>query len=675
MRLISQRTARRLSIMLGAILALSARSAGLAQNSTPDLTTVSLQDLMNIKVTSVSKKEEKLSKTAAAVYVITQEDIRRSGALNIPDLLRMVPGMDVAQVDANSWAISSRGFNDLYANKLLVMIDGRSVYDPAFGGVSWDLQNVPLEDIERIEVIRGPGATVWGANAVNGVINIMTKSAKATQRALVTSGAGSETTVRGLAQYGGKVRGNGYYRFFGQYFNDRSMVNSAGNRAADEWHSPNVGFRSDWDLTPRDSLTVEGDAYQSHEGQTVNSFLSLTPPFVATFNQLTRATGGSVLGRWNHKFSDRSDTSVQAYYDGISRDAFGLHEDRNTLDFQFQHHLALGARQDIVWGLGYRLDSFYIRPSYAVSMNPPSRTDQLFSSFIQDEIRLSDSFWVSLGSKFEHNNYTGFEYEPSVRMLWSRNDREALWGAVSRAIRQPTLEDVDVRVNSRVFPGPGGLLALASTFGDPHFKSEDLLAYELGYRIQPSLRFSVDLSSFCNDYHHLRIVGLADPFLESSPPPLHLVVPTIFSNAMHGDTYGAEISSTFSAFNWWSVSPGYSWLKMNLHAEPGSLASAGYQLAAGDSPQNQFQLRSYGNLPHHLEFDPAVYYVDRLPNQGVASHTRLDLRLGWRPRESVEFSVVGQNLLQPLHFEFGSHGLTQPAQIRRSVYGEITWRF
>lgn len=646
----------------------------LGQTSSRDLTTVSLRDLMNIEVTSVSKKEEKLSKTAAAIFVITQEDIRRLGATNIPDLLRMVPGMDVAQVDANSWAISSRGFNDLFADKTLVMIDGRSIYDAAFGGVYWDLQDVPLEDIDRIEVIRGPGATIWGANAVNGVISIITKSSKATQRSLIKAGAGSQTAAQGLVQYGGKLGGKGFYRVFGKYSNHRREDDASGYHAADGWNMSHGGFRSDWDLTARDSLTVEGDISRNDEGQTITSFVSFFPPFMATFNDPVRATSGNILARWNHKFSERSDTSVQVYYDGLRRLDVGVHEDKDTFDFQFQHHRVVGSRHDFVWGLGYRQDSSYMPPGSVISMVPMGRRDKLFSFFVQDEIHLSNSLWVTLGSKLEHNNYSGYEYEPSGRFLWSPNDRQAFWGAVSRAIQQPALEEVDLRYNASAFLSPQGLPAVVTVLGNPNFKSEKLLAYELGYRAVPSRLVSLDFTAFYNNYHDLTTLREANPFLEFSPLP-YLVIPEIFSNQMHGNSYGAEISSTWNIFDWWRLSPGYSWLRMNLHPEAGSFNRASFPLAAGNSPQHQFQIRSYLNLRHNFEFDPAVYHVDSLPNQMVASHTRLDLRLGWRPREAVEFSIVGQNLLQPRHFEFGSQMKVQPTQIRRSVYGEIKWWF
>jgi len=640
-----------------------------------DLSTVSLEELMNIRVTSVSRKEQKLSKVAAAIYVITQEDIRRSGATTIPDLLRMVPGLDVAQVDANAWAISSRGFNDQIANKLLVLIDGRSVYDPSFSGVFWDEQNVPLEDIGRIEVIRGPGATVWGANAVNGVINIITKSSKDTQGGLLTAGAGS-SEAHGLIQYGGKMGRKATYRIFGGYDNYNQLVDEVGQPAADGWHLTHGGFRSDWDLSGRDALTVEGDIITGRERQTLTSFVSLDPPLVGTFSDAIRPGAGDILGRWSHTFSGRSDMALQVYFDGVNRTSSGVRQLWHTFDLDFQHHLALGSRQDVVWGFEYRHTSDNILPGYAISLDPSSRSENLSSAFAQDEFKLADSLRLTIGSKLEHNTYTGFEVEPSVRLAWSPAERQTLWAAVSRAIRQPSRTDVDIRVNVDAFPGPVGVNILVSTFGNPNFKSEELLAYELGYRVEPINRVSLDLATFYNVYQDLRTVEPGAPSFEFTPLPPHVLVPQMFGNGMHGRTYGAEVSADWNVMNRWKLTGSYSWLNMRLQLDPSSLDVSGATAAAGNSPRNQFQVRSYLTLPWGVDFDSSLYYVDRLPALNTPAYARVDARLAWHATESIELSVVGQNLLDERHFEFNDNvEQTDPSQAKRSVYGKISWRF
>jgi iron complex outermembrane recepter protein len=392
-----------------------------------DLTDASLEDLMNMEVTSVSKKEQKLSKTGAAVFVITQDDIRRSGSTNIPDLLRMVPGADVAQIDANKWAISLRGFNDRYADKVLVLIDGRSVYTPSFSGVYWDQQNVPLENIERIEVIRGPGGTVWGANAMNGVINIITKTVKASQGGLVSATTGTQEVGRGLMQYGGRIGQRGAYRVFGEAFKIGTSEAPGGGEAADGWHMVHGGFRTDWDFSPRDIVMVQGDIYKTGESQTITSLFANALPSPFTFNEQFNTNGADVLGRWNRTLASGASLSLQMYYDRTDRREQGGGDTLNTVDFDFQHHLTFGSRHDVVWGAGYRVVKDSITPGYATTFLPLDQTTSLFSTFLQDEIRLTKSVWLTVGSKFEHNAYTRFEYEPSARLVWSPNDRQAFW--------------------------------------------------------------------------------------------------------------------------------------------------------------------------------------------------------------------------------------------------------
>jgi iron complex outermembrane receptor protein len=640
----------------------------------PDLAEASLEDLLNMQVTSVSRKQQRMSKVAAAIYVITQDDIRRSGATIIPDLLRMVPGLDVAQVDANSWAISSRGFNDQIADKLLVLIDGRSVYDPTFSGVFWDQQNVPLEDIERIEVIRGPGATVWGANAVNGVINIITKSSKATQGGLVSAGAGS-SEAHGLVQYGGKINRTGTYRIFGSYDNYNNHVNNVNQPAEDAWHITHGGFRSDWDLSAHDALTVEGDIITGRDRQVLTSFISLYPPLVGTFDDPIRPGAGDILGRWTHTFSNRSDTALQVYYSGVNQTSSGVRELWDTFDLDFQNHLALGSRQDVVWGFQYRHTADNILPGYAISYNPSGRSQNLSSAFFQDEIELTDSLSLTLGSKLEHNTFTGLEVEPSGRLAWSPADHQTLWAAISRAIRQPSRTDEDLQLNVAALPGPGGLDTLVSVFGNTNFKSEELLAYEVGYRVEPIKRVSLDFATFYNVYHDLRTVEPGAPTFESTSPP-YVLVPQMFGNGMHGHTYGGEVSADWNVVDRWKLTGSYSLLNMHLQIDPSSLDVSNATAAAGQSPHSQFQVRSYLTLPRKFDFDSSLYYVGRLPALNTPAYTRVDARLAWHPTESLELSVVGQNLLDERHFEFiDAADQTQPSQAQRSVYGKVTWRF
>jgi iron complex outermembrane receptor protein len=658
-------------------------AAALSRGQSPtakDLAQTSLEDLMNIEVTSVSKKEQKLSQAAAAVFVISQEDIRRSGATNIPDLLRMVPGIHVAQLDANIWAISIRGFTDRYGDKVLVLIDGRSVYTPLTSGVNWDQQDVPLEDIDRIEVIRGPGGTVWGANAVNGVINIITKSAKATQGGLASASGGSQESAQGLLQYGGTIGQKGAYRMFGSYGNVGNSPSPNGETVADGWHKLHSGVRSDWDLSPGDTMTVQGDLFQSREGQTIDTLFASDLPREAIIQDTITVGAGDILGRWNHTLADGSVTTLQVYYDGYRRVDRGLSETRNTLDFDFQHHLTIGSRQEIVWGLGYRTTSDNTTVGYAVQYDPPQFRDDLFSAFVQDDIRLTNSLSLILGSKFEHNSYTGFEYEPSAQLVWNLNDRQAFWSSASRAIRQPSRADFDLNIYVSTFPAATGL-GVVELLGDPDRKAERLHDFELGYRTQITKQLSLDVAAFSSYYYGLQTQEPLQLIYESAGPPGAeapvLVAPFLFDDRAHAHNYGAEVFASWSVTPRWQISPGYSYLQMHVAGDPGSQDPSAGEIAY-ESPKHQFQFHSLLNLTHRVEWDTALYHVGQLVDGGngaTPSYLRLDTRLGWRIRDSLEFSIAGQNLLSPAHAEYHDAFAVLHSLAQRSVIAKVTFRF
>jgi iron complex outermembrane recepter protein len=636
----------------------------------PDLSTVSLEDLMNIQVTSVSKKEQKLSKTGAAIFVITQDDIRRSGATNIPDLLRLAPGVDVAQVDANRWAISIRGFSDQHANKVLVLIDGRSVYSPSFSGVFWDMVDVPLEDIERIEVIRGPGGTVWGANAVNGVINIITKSAQATQGGLVSAGTGSQDRADALVQYGGQAGPDGDYRVFGKYFNTASSAFPDGRQAADGWSGGHFGFRSDWNLSQRDSLTVQGDLLYSDESQTITTLFSNALPLAKTLTNPLEATAANILGRWNHTRANGSQMSLQVYDDYSRHVDTGFADTQNTVDVDFEHHLAIGSRNDVVWGLGARIINSEYGAGYDFTIIPNSRLDSLYSAFLQDQLKLTDSLSLTIGSKFEHNAFTGFEYEPSVQLVWTPTEKQTVWFSASRAIREPSPIDVGLQDDAAIVP-LGSSFAVVTVLGNPNIKAEELRDLELGYRALINKRVSLDATAFTGFYRNLESLAALTPYFASQQAVPYLVLPELFVNGGRASTYGAEFFAKWSVTDRFRISPGYSYFHMNVDGDSATLATP-----TGVSPNHQFQVRSLLDLPHHLEWDNTVGYVSKLADGNVPAYTRVDSRIGWRVGEFVEISVVGQNLLTPRHEEFSD--TTYPLDhtlVERSVFGKVTWRF
>ena len=637
------------------------------------LADASLEQLLNTPVTSVSKKEQKLARTAAAVFVISQDDIRRSGAASLPDVLRMVPGVDVAQIDANAWAITIRGFNSRYSSKLLVLVDGRSVYTPGFSGVYWDQLDMPLVDIERIEVIRGPGATVWGANAMNGVINIITKSSKATKGGLAEVTAGSGVQPVSMVRYGDTLGSSGTYRAFAKYsrFTDTALPD--GSPAADGWSRMQGGFRSDWTLTPHDSMTVEGDLFSNQGSQTRYHWFEPVPGD-QPFTEGMASAGGNLVASWNHAAASGSETSVRGYFDTYRRSDLGTIELTKTLDLDFQNHFAVGERHDIVWGAGFRATRSGAPAGYAIELTPPLRTDRLYSVFFQDEIALTGSLWLTLGSKVEHNAYTGFEYEPSVRMAWALTNRHTVWAAASRAIRQPSREETGVSVELAQLPLDPYTLLTTRLYGNPHFQSEELRDVEVGYRAEWTKRLSFDADAFLSFYRHLSTIEFQPQIVNAASLPVRIEIPLVYANLGRATNYGAEVSVAWAASSRWRIAAGYSWLHTNPELEPGSTDQLSRDLLL-DSPEHAFQVRSTVNVSPGLEWGQTLYWTARLPDGGAPNHARLDTRLAWRLGERTEISLVAQNLLRPRFLEYSSTFQILGAQVQRSVFGKITWTF
>ena len=632
--------------------------------SSDQLKRLSIEDILNVQIWSVSRKEERASDAAAAVHVITQEDIRRSGVTSIPEALRLAPGLQVARVTSHDWAISARGFNTTLANKLQVLIDGRSVYTPLFSGVFWDVQDTLLEDIERIEVIRGPGATLWGANAVNGVINIITRSAKDTLGTLVTAGGGTEEKVFGGVRYGGRIAEDVYYRAYVKGFDRDSLALEDGSSSREEWQQGQGGFRVDWDLSEVSALRFSGDAYLGRFPET-RSILSPTPPFVTRSHQWTDVKGGNLLSRWTRTFSDSSDLQVQAYYDRTHRSIPRFFkEDRDTFDVDVQHRFRWLERQEIMWGGGYSVTRDDVENSYSVTWEPRRRTLDVFSAFVQDEITVvPDRLRVAIGSKFEHNDYTGMEIQPSGRFSYTPATNQTVWGAVSRAVRTPSRFDNDVIVRAP-FGAPGGV---AEILGSDDFLSEELLAFELGYRISPHEKVSVDIAAFYNIYDRLRSLELGSPSLVDG----RLVFPVPYGNELEGITYGGETMLQYQMLEWWRWTAGYALLLKDLRLDSGSTDPTDGS-AEGNDPTHQFSIRSFMNLPQGFELDSALRYVDSLPEPFVPSYLVMDVRFGWRPSPHWEFSLMAQNLVQTRHREFGSGPAAR--EIEHGIYGKVTWR-
>ncbi len=624
-------------------------------------------DLTKISVTSVSKKEDKLMETAAAVYVITAEEIRRSGVTNVPEALRLAPGLDVARTGPSSWAISSRGFNGSTANKLLVLIDGRSVYSPLYGGVFWDVQNVPLDTIDRIEVIRGPGAAVWGANAVNGVINIIRKPASETQGGRIVAGGGTEERSFGEARYGGKLGESGHYRVDSDYFQTGDFRTVNGDNGQDQRHMGSAGFRGDWKGSERDTFMFSTDGYAGEEAG-VNPINTLEPPYRTVEHSDTEVNGTNALGQWTRTLSNTSSLQVQTYYDQTRRHIpSALTEDRETYDAQLQHQFLLSPRQHVIWGFGYDVSADNVRDSLGVDFNPDSATDQNYDVFFQDELRLCRAVLLTFGSKFEHNNYTGFETEPNIRASWMIDHKNTLWASVSRAIRKPTRFDRDLRISAVDATTP---LTIISFRGNKNFDSEKVVAYETGYRSQLTQRVFFDVASFYNVYSDLFSVEPQAPFTETDPSPAHNVNPYfLFENQLRGESYGVEVAPQVQITEWWRMQAQYSYLHERLHLQEGSADTVSTQ-AAGDNPAHQASLRASFNLPRHFELDGDVRYVDDLPSLHIGSYTVGDARVGWKGIQHLNIEIVGQNLFMTHHLEFAPGN-----EVERSVFGKVTLDF
>ncbi len=678
-----------------------------AQNSLPadDFANKSIEELMNVDVTSVSRKDQKLSRTPAAVYVITQEAIQASGATTIPDLLRMAPGVQVAQVEPDRWAISVRGFNSIYSNKLLVLVDGRTVYTPSFSGVYWDQINIPLDTIERIEVIRGPGGTVWGANAVNGVINIITSNARDSQGTRITAGAGSAQTAGYQVRYGGQIADSGAYRIFGSYSNFESFPTAQGINLKNGWGLENGGFRVDQKISSRDSVVAEGNVFNSNGGLNLQGS-ALSP--VATAQLSNR--GFNVMGRWTRTYSETSQTSLQFYQSDYSRHDTGFLENMHTSDFDFQNQFRAGSRNDVVWGGGYRYSSDNISSAFGeagtilgvsnAQLLPQAKGYSLFSTFVQDEIPLSDRLALTAGSKFEHNAFSGFEYEPSARLAWTLSDSSTAWAAVSRAVRQPSRLETALNVQYPPMPVGNGIAVGQQIVGNPDFQPETVVDYEAGYRVMPNNRVSFDLAAFYSLYSKLQSYGLLAPVLSPSQDLTVFTLPVQYVNGQKAHDYGAEGAVTWNVIPRWRLAGSYSWLRSNLFFPAGAsngeagiygnspfagmLTQVADQLVSsltagspqsGTAPRQQFGLQSYLKVNPKISFDNSLYYVGRLAAFGVPSYMRLDSRLGYKLRPGIQTSIVGQNLLSPQHLEFGNVAQAVSSQIPRSVFGSVTWSF
>lgn len=664
------------AMLLGLLLVCAPRAAG-GQGPNPGddnpLKKLSLEQLGNVEVTTASKEPEQVWNTPAAIFVLTSEDIRRSGVTTIPDALRLVPGVEVSRNDAIGYSVGIRGFETVFSKGLLVMIDGRSLYTTLFGGVYSDLPDYPLEDIDRIEVVRGPGGTIWGANAVNGVINIITKNSKDTQGWLVSAGSGTVDQWRNTVRYGG-AHGKMTYRLYEESFSIGPEFHFVPGTVTnfDDWWTVRGGFRTDWTPNSRDKITFQGDMFASREGEQT-AIAGINPP--AELNPIfrDRVSGGNLLLRWSHTFSETSDFQLQTYYNKVDRDRPQFGETLDTYDVDLIYHIAPGLRQDFILGTGFRIIPDHIGSHHPGSVDffPADRTDKLYSGFLQDTVQLvPDKLSLTAGVKLEHNSYSGFEFQPTGRLLYRPRKEQTFWAAVTRAVQTPSRLDQDI--NIAAFAGGSTFLRL---IGQKSYDAEPGVNYEGGYRQLFGNALYFDLAVFHNSYHGLENVGSPALVLAATPPPPHVDFDLFFLNGAAGTTDGVEVAPNWKVSSRMQLAGSYSYLTMDFRSTVGAIGQSVVRNLNHEGPHHRVVVMPRIDLPGNLEFDPTYRYEAAIAadfSHPVQAYHTLDMRLGWHPQKQFEISVVGQNLLQPHHVETSSSNPL--VGIRRGVFAKLTWR-
>ncbi len=631
------------------------------------------QSVFNFEIYSLSKKKENAFDAASATYILSSEDIRRSGVTSIPEALRLVPGVQVSRIDGNKWTISIRGFSNQYSNKLLVLMDGRTIYTPLFSGVLWDIHDYVIEDIEKIEVVRGPGGTIWGANAVNGIINIITKSATQTQGGYVSQVVGNKDTSITEVRYGGQTASRDHYRLYAKKaLRGGAYKTSDGKDAHDGISQDQAGFRYDISSIKNNSLSIHGDVFNS----TANNYFS-------TFGRNDKETkGGNIVVNWDKTISKKSSISLNGYFDYDNFKIPVLARSARTIDLDFQHFYSFSRNNQFIWGLGYRQIVDDIKETAAsnltdgakfipINYTPNKRNDEIHSAFIQDKISITNDLDLTIGSKFLINDYTGFEYQPNARLSYYPSRNQTLWASVSRAVRTPTRGEISFDIKEEY-------TGATVSKGNQGAESENLVAYEAGYRIKPTTKTLIDVAVFYNDYSKLRT------YEDVNGEPTA-------SNLGYGESYGGEISGKWQVNDRWRLEASYDFLKTDLHVSKNSTDATTSILAPYDaleltekrSPKNQFRIRSFFNVTQKIEFDNLLYYVDSLPSakyaktdrKGAASYIRLDTRFGYIPTKNLDLSVGIRNLLDDRHNEYYQGIYNYSAEIGRTYYLRAVWQY
>ena len=663
------RRSRSRAMLLALTLVVAGRTPAEAQ-TTQDLKRMSLEQLLQIDVSTVTRREEPADKVPAAVFVITQDDIRRSGAMSLPEVLRLAPGVQVERISSSLYAVGIRGFGDRLSRAMLVLIDGRAVYSPLFAGTYWEVQDPMLADIERIEVIRGPGGTLWGANAVNGIVNIITKNAGDTQGALVSAAVGTNATGPVSARYGGAVGRRFRYRVYGEGTDLNPQFHPDG-LSFDTFSIGQGGFRGDWTLPHSRTVTLQGDVYHATLGEPAVT-TRLTSPFTTNATQNAPLSGANVLARWTGPSFHGGAFQLQTYFDHTSRDEVPVGELRDTFDVDFQDRRTIARRHDLTWGAEYRVSTDDITAVAPSAMLPPQRTDSLYTAFAQDDVAVvPERLRVVVGAKVGHNPYSGGTIQPSARAIWTVTPMHTLAWSVTRAVRTPSRVETDYTTMSAVSTSP---LTFVRLLPDPNFDPESLVAYEMQYRVRPIPRLYVTVAGFDNSLSNILSTDLQASFVETDPAaPSRTILPVMFGNGLHGKSYGGEVTADFRPVPWWRWTGSYSYLRITVAKDPGDTDVASRVRDQGQSPHHQLTVQSSVDLPGSLSLDCRVWYESALAFGPVPAFATSTIRLGWRMQPDIEMAVVGNNLDHAHHLEW-VNGPFASIQIQRSVAVNLVWR-
>ncbi len=663
-------SSRPLGVALICLLAssrLSAQQIEAPDNNDEALKQLTLEQLSAVQITSITKDPVAAFQTPAAIGVITSRDIRRLGVRTLPDLLRLIPGVNVAQIDSSEWAVGIRGFQGKLSKSVLVLIDGRSVYTPLFAGVYWDAQDVLMEDIDRVEIIRGPGGTIWGSNSVNGVINIITKNARETRGSLVSVGGGN--TEQGFIDWRyGAGTDQLSYRLFGKAFN-RSAQERAGGGNYDDWQRGQAGARVDWQINGREALTIQGDLYAAKAGQLLQ-ISQFSPPSSTAEQDDRYLNGQNVMATWRRVLSSEADVQLRVYFDRTERHELNYKETRHTLDLDFVQH-ASANRNHVTWGLGARLSpSDFTMQVPSVDFQPHNQTYRIFSGSFEDEVLLArNRLSVTGGVKIEHTSLSGFNYQPSARVSWTPDQGQTVWGAYTRAVRTASRIEDGFVFSALLNPSPPTYVRLV---GDGKFEPEELNGFEMGYRKYITQRGFVSVSLFRNRYDDLLSVELQNSIVETNPQPDHTVLPLLLRNGIKATTTGGEVATLWDMAYWLRTRASYSLVRLDAKRKEGSNDASTVGQLEGDTPQHKVVLQGLLSLPKKFEANLAYRYVSSVPDQKTPGYSTGDVRVGRPVGEHFQIELVGRDLLQPSHQEYlGPPG--GPVRVKRSGYISLTW--